>query len=42
VGLAQLVLKLTGGLHERTLVLVLIGLEALCGIAAILLYWKVI
>lgn len=38
VGLAQLVLKIAGGLHERTLVLVLIGLEALCGLAAVLLY----
>lgn len=38
VGLAQLVLKLTGGLHERDLVLVLMGLEALCGLMAILLY----
>jgi UDP-N-acetylglucosamine--dolichyl-phosphate N-acetylglucosaminephosphotransferase len=38
VGLAQLVLKLAGGLRERTLVLVLIGLEALCGLAAVLLY----
>ncbi len=42
VGLAQLVLKLTGGLHERTLVLALIGLETLCGIAAIILYWRII
>jgi UDP-N-acetylglucosamine--dolichyl-phosphate N-acetylglucosaminephosphotransferase len=38
VGLAQWVLKVTGGLHERTLVLVLIGFEALCGLAAVLLY----
>lgn len=38
VGLAQLVLKLTGGLHERTLVLILIGLEALCGLLAIWFY----
>ena len=38
VGLAQLVLKLAGGLHERTLVLVLIGLEVLAGLAAILLF----
>jgi UDP-N-acetylglucosamine--dolichyl-phosphate N-acetylglucosaminephosphotransferase len=38
VGLAQWVLKVTGGLHERTLVLVLIGLEGLCGLAAVLLY----
>lgn len=38
VGLAQLILKLTGGLHERTLVLILIGLEALCGLLAIWFY----
>jgi UDP-N-acetylglucosamine--dolichyl-phosphate N-acetylglucosaminephosphotransferase len=38
VGLAQWVLKVTGGLHERTLVLVFIGLEGLCGLAAVLLY----
>lgn len=38
MGLAQLVLKLAGGLHERTLVLVLIGLEALCGLVAIWFY----
>lgn len=38
VGLAQLVLKLTGGVHERTLVLMLIGLEALCGLLAIGFY----
>ncbi len=38
VGLAQLVLKLAGGLHERTLVLVLMGLEALCGLVAIWFY----
>ncbi|MDW8031890.1 MAG: hypothetical protein RMJ29_08795, partial [Candidatus Bipolaricaulota bacterium] len=38
VGLAQLILKLAGGLHERTLVLILIGLEALCGLGAIGFY----
>lgn len=38
VGLAQLVLKLAGGLHERTLVLILIGLEALCALLAIWFY----
>jgi UDP-N-acetylglucosamine--dolichyl-phosphate N-acetylglucosaminephosphotransferase len=38
VGLAQALLKVTGGLHERTLVLILIGVEALCGLVAILLY----
>lgn len=38
VGLAQAVLKLTRGLSERSLVLVLIGFEALFGLIAILLY----
>jgi UDP-N-acetylmuramyl pentapeptide phosphotransferase/UDP-N-acetylglucosamine-1-phosphate transferase len=41
VGLAQLILKLAGGMHERTLVLVLIGFEALCGLLAIWIYWRV-
>jgi len=41
VGLAQLILKLAGGMHERTLVLVLMGFEALCGLLAILVYWRV-
>lgn len=39
VGLGQAILKLTGGLHERTLALVLIGFEALCAAGAALLYW---
>lgn len=38
VGLAQLVLLLTGGVSERTLVLILLGLEALCGLGAIAFY----
>lgn len=38
VGLAQLILKITGGVHERTLVLILMGLEALCGLGAIAFY----
>ena len=38
VGLGQLIMKLTGGIHERTLVLTLIGIEALCGLMAVLLY----
>lgn len=38
VGLAQLILKITGGAHERTLVLILIGFEALCGMLAIWFY----
>ncbi len=40
VGLAQLILKLAGGMHERTLVLVLMGFEALCGLIAIAIYWQ--
>ncbi|MCS7197420.1 MAG: hypothetical protein NZ930_01835 [Candidatus Bipolaricaulota bacterium] len=38
VGLAQLVLQLTGGVSERTLVLILLGLEALCGLGAMAFY----
>ncbi len=38
VGLAQLVLKLTGGLTERALVVALMGFEAVFGLVAILLY----
>ncbi len=38
VGLAQLILKLTGGLTEQALVLILMGVEALFGLTAILLY----
>ena len=38
VGLCQAIMKLAGGIHERTLVLVLMGIEALCGILAILLF----
>jgi len=34
VGLAQAVLKLTGGLHEQTLVLILIGTETMFSLAA--------
>ena len=39
VGLGQAILKVTGGLHERTLTLVLVGFEALCAAGAALLYW---
>ena len=39
VGLAQLIMKLTGGISERNLVLVLMGIEAIFGVIAILLYW---
>ncbi len=42
VGLAQLILKLAGGMHERTLVLVLMGFEALCGLLAIWVYWRAV
>jgi UDP-N-acetylglucosamine--dolichyl-phosphate N-acetylglucosaminephosphotransferase len=38
VGLAQLVMKLCGGITERKLVLTLIGIEAVCATIAILLY----
>lgn len=38
VGLCQLIMKLFGGISERNLVLVLIGIEAVFGVAAILVY----
>jgi len=38
VGLCQALMKLMGGVHERTLVLLLMGIEAICGIVAITLY----
>lgn len=38
VGLCQAIMKLAGGIHERALVLILMGIEALCGAAAILLF----
>jgi len=38
VGLGQLIMKVCGGISERNLVLVLMGIEAVCGVAAILLY----
>ncbi|MCD6128247.1 hypothetical protein J7J35_00870, partial [Candidatus Bipolaricaulota bacterium] len=37
-GLCQAIMKLTGGIHERTLVLVLMGIEAVFGVLAIVLY----
>lgn len=41
VSVPQLVMKLTGGISERALVVVLIGIEALCGLGAIALYlWR--
>jgi UDP-N-acetylglucosamine--dolichyl-phosphate N-acetylglucosaminephosphotransferase len=38
VGLCQLIMKVFGGISERNLVLVLMGIEALFGVVAILLY----
>ena len=38
VGLAQLIMKICGGISERNLVLVLMGIEAVFGVIAILLY----
>ncbi len=40
VSLSQAVLKLFGGLRERSLVLVLIGIEALCGLGSVLFYLR--
>ncbi len=37
-GLAQLIMKLTGGITERALVITLMGLEAVCGLLAIIFY----
>ena len=38
VGLCQFVMKVTDGIHERSLVLLLMGVEAILGLGAILLY----
>ena len=38
VGLAQLIMKVCGGISERNLVLVLMGIEAVFGVIAILFY----
>ena len=38
VGLGQLIMKMCGGISERNLVLVLMGIEAVFGVVAILLY----
>jgi UDP-N-acetylglucosamine--dolichyl-phosphate N-acetylglucosaminephosphotransferase len=38
VGLGQLIMKVCGGISERNLVLVLMGIEAVLGVVAILLY----
>jgi len=39
-GLGQLIMKLSSGISERNLTLILIALEALLGLIAILLYAK--
>ena len=38
VGLGQLIMKLCGGISERNLVLVLMGIEAVFGVVAVLFY----
>jgi len=38
VGLGQLIMKVCGGISERNLVLVLMGIEVVCGVVAILIY----
>jgi UDP-N-acetylglucosamine--dolichyl-phosphate N-acetylglucosaminephosphotransferase len=38
-GMGQLIMKLTGGVSERGLTLILVGLEAVCGTVAVLLFW---
>ena len=38
VGLAQLIMKVCGGISEHNLVLMLMGIEAVFGVIAILLY----
>jgi UDP-N-acetylglucosamine--dolichyl-phosphate N-acetylglucosaminephosphotransferase len=38
VGLGQLIMKVCGGISERNLVLMLIGIEAVLGVVAILIY----
>lgn len=38
VGLGQLIMKICGGISERNLVLVLMGIEAVLGVLAVLLY----
>jgi len=38
VGLGQLIMKMCGGISERNLVLVLMGVEAVFGVVAILAY----
>jgi UDP-N-acetylglucosamine--dolichyl-phosphate N-acetylglucosaminephosphotransferase len=38
VGLGQVIMKVCGGISERNLVLVLMGIEVVCGVVAILIY----
>ena len=38
IGLCQLIMKVCDGISERNLVLVLMGIEAVCGVVAILFY----
>ena len=38
ISLCQLIMKLCGGISERNLVLLLMGIEAVCGVVAILFY----
>jgi len=38
VGLGQFIMKVAGGIHERTLVIVLMGVEAIFGLVAIAVY----
>jgi len=40
VSLCQLIMKLSGGIRERDLVLVLMGVEAVFGLIAVWLYAK--
>ena len=39
MGLGQLIMKLAGGIRERNLTLILVGVEAACGVAAVLMFW---
>ena len=41
-GLAQLVMKISGGISEQRLVLAFIAAEALCGLAAIVIYGRLL
>jgi UDP-N-acetylglucosamine--dolichyl-phosphate N-acetylglucosaminephosphotransferase len=38
VGLGQLIMKVSGGISERNLVLVLMGIEVVFGVIAIIIY----